>query len=66
MVDRDGLVMTTNHALADFQQPLAQPPEALSDWQYEGQAPSLLEVIHNVKPTVMLGVSGQPDCSRRR
>lgn len=59
MVDRDGLVMTTNHALADFQQPLAQPPEALSDWQYEGQAPSLLEVIHNVKPTVMLGVSGQ-------
>lgn len=59
MVDRDGLVMTTNHALADFQQPLAQPPEALSDWQYEGLAPSLLEVIHNVKPTVMLGVSGQ-------
>ncbi|HCW0180479.1 TPA: NAD-dependent malic enzyme [Citrobacter freundii] len=59
MVDRDGLVMTTNDALADFQQSLAQPPEALSDWQYDGQAPSLLEVIHNVKPTVMLGVSGQ-------
>ena len=59
MVDRDGLVMTTNNALADFQQPLAQPPEAVSDWQYEGQAPSLLEVIHNAKPTVMLGVSGQ-------
>ncbi|KAE9798066.1 NAD-dependent malic enzyme, partial [Escherichia coli] len=59
MVDRDGLVMTTNNALADFQQPLAQSPEAVSDWQYEGLAPSLLEVIHNAKPTVMLGVSGQ-------
>lgn len=59
MVDRDGLVMTTNHGLADFQQPLAQPPVALSDWLYEGQTPSLLEVIHNAKPSVMLGVSGQ-------
>ncbi|MET6595017.1 NAD-dependent malic enzyme [Citrobacter portucalensis] len=59
MVDRDGLVMTSNNALADFQQPLAQSPEAVSDWQYEGLAPSLLEVIHNAKPTVMLGVSGQ-------
>ncbi|QMA40954.1 NAD-dependent malic enzyme [Citrobacter freundii] len=59
MVDRDGLVMTTNHGLADFQQPLAQPPVALSDWLCEGQTPSLLEVIHNAKPSVMLGVSGQ-------
>jgi malate dehydrogenase (oxaloacetate-decarboxylating) len=59
MVDRDGLVMTTNNALADFQQPLAQSPEEISDWQYEGQAPSLLEVIRNAKPAVMLGVSGQ-------
>lgn len=59
MVDRDGLVMTTNNALADFQQPLAQSPEAVSYWQFGGLAPSLLEVIHNAKPTVMLGVSGQ-------
>lgn len=59
MVDRDGLVMTSNNALADFQQPLAQSPEEISDWQYEGLAPSLLEVIRNAKPAVMLGVSGQ-------
>ncbi|HAU5607717.1 NAD-dependent malic enzyme [Citrobacter koseri] len=59
MVDRDGLVMTTASSLADFQVPLAQPPEMLSGWAYAGVTPSLLEVIHNAKPGVMLGVSGQ-------
>ncbi|MBJ9141521.1 NAD-dependent malic enzyme [Citrobacter koseri] len=59
MVDRDGLVMTTASSLADFQVPLAQPPEMLSGWAYAGATPSLLEVIHNAKPGVMLGVSGQ-------
>ena len=59
MVDRDGLVMTTAPSLADFQIPLAQPPERLSDWKYAGATPSLLEVIDHAKPAVMLGVSGQ-------
>ena len=59
MVDRDGLVMTTASSLADFQVPLAQLPEMLSGWAYAGATPSLLEVIHNAKPGVMLGVSGQ-------
>ncbi|WHP32267.1 NAD-dependent malic enzyme [Trabulsiella odontotermitis] len=59
MVDRDGLVMTTTPSLADFQAPLAQPPEWLADWKYAGATPSLLEVIHYAKPTILLGVSGQ-------
>jgi len=60
MVDKDGLVMSNNPSLADFQVPFAQAPEALSGWQCAGTTPSLLDVIHHAKPTIMLGVSGQP------
>ncbi|EMM5417115.1 NAD-dependent malic enzyme [Citrobacter amalonaticus] len=59
MVDRDGLILTTSTSLADFQRPLAQSTQKLTDWKYIGATPSLLEVIRNAKPTILLGVSGQ-------
>ncbi|RTR03391.1 NAD-dependent malic enzyme [Halomonas nitroreducens] len=55
MVDREGLVTSEQGWLRDFQRRLAQAPSLVADW--DGQ--SLLEVVRQVKPTVLLGVCGQ-------
>ncbi|UYG08165.1 NAD-dependent malic enzyme [Halomonas sp. M4R1S46] len=55
MVDREGLVTSEQDWLRDFQRRLAQPPPLVAEW--DGQ--SLLEVVRQVKPTVLLGVCGQ-------
>ncbi|WP_115719070.1 NAD-dependent malic enzyme [Gallaecimonas mangrovi] len=59
MVDRWGLLTSDMPNLANFQKKLAQNVELLKDWQTEGENISLLEVIKNAKPTVLIGVSGQ-------
>jgi malate dehydrogenase (oxaloacetate-decarboxylating) len=56
---RHGLVMRNMKDLRDFQEKLAQGAENVDDWSYSGDAPSLLDVIHCAKPTVLIGVSGQ-------
>jgi len=60
MVDRLGLLTDDMDGLRDFQQMLCQPRSALRDWQFEGAFPSLLDVVRNCKPGVLIGVSGQP------
>ncbi|MCW4152476.1 NAD-dependent malic enzyme [Halomonas sp. 18H] len=55
MVDRDGLVTTDQDGLRDFQRRLAHDPSRVEGW--DGQ--SLLEVVRQVRPTVLLGVCGQ-------
>ncbi|MGM0482006.1 MAG: NAD-dependent malic enzyme, partial [Pseudomonadota bacterium] len=59
MVDRHGLVVDSMSGLRDFQQALAQPQQHLDEWQYSGDYPSLLDVIHCAEPDVLIGVSGQ-------
>lgn len=56
MVDREGLVTSEQAWLRDFQARLAHAPEQVADW--EGQ--SLLEVVHRIEPTVLIGVCGMP------
>jgi malate dehydrogenase (oxaloacetate-decarboxylating) len=60
MVDKEGLMTTAMEGLRDFQLPLAQDISTISQWQFSGPNPSLLDVIHCVEPTVLIGVSGQP------
>jgi malate dehydrogenase (oxaloacetate-decarboxylating) len=60
MVDRFGLLSDGMAGLRDFQQKLVQTKSALADWSYSGDYPSLLDVMHCAKPTVLIGVSGQP------
>ena len=39
---------------------LATDPIDISHWDTHDERPTLLDVIHNVKPSVLIGVSGMP------
>lgn len=61
MVDRFGLLTQNMDGLMDFQQALAQPRDAIAQWQCEGgEFPSLLDVVSNIEVGVLVGVSGKP------
>jgi malate dehydrogenase (oxaloacetate-decarboxylating) len=62
MVDRHGLVTSDMDDLMDFQQSLAQPESAVSDWQLSGsnETVELMNVISNAHPGILIGVSGKP------
>lgn len=60
MVDRYGLLVEGMEGLRDFQQRLCQPRAAIVEWPILGSYPSLLEVVGNLRPGILIGVSGQP------
>lgn len=60
MVDRYGLLVDGLGELRDFQQRLCQPRSAIIEWPISGEYPSLLEVVDNLRPGILIGVSGQP------
>ncbi|MHA3049713.1 NAD-dependent malic enzyme [Acinetobacter sp. ANC 4641] len=60
MVDRFGLITENQPNLLDFQRKLAQKPEAVANWAHADEMISLLDVVKHAKPTVLIGVSGQP------
>ena len=59
MVDRFGLITENQPNLLDFQRKLAQKPENVDHWGNAEEIISLLDVVQNAKPTVLIGVSGQ-------
>lgn len=60
LVDRNGLLME-GMPLLDFQQPYARHHNHVANWQRSQETIITLEdVIKNVKPTILIGVSGQP------
>lgn len=59
MVDRFGLLTDKMPTLLDFQAKLVQKHNDLTHWERENESISLLDVVRNTKPTVMIGVSGQ-------
>lgn len=60
MVDRWGLLQEGMPNLLNFQQRLVQKSQATQTWQQEGNGFSLLDVVREAKPTVLIGVSGAP------
>ncbi len=61
LVDRDGLLVEGMPGLAPFQLPFVQPRSAIAGWALDHpDKVSLLDVVHNAKPGVLIGVSGQP------
>lgn len=62
LVDRPGLLHDGLDGLRSFQRRLVQPREHVDSWRpAPGQPIGLLQVVQYVRPTILLGVSGQPD-----
>jgi len=60
-VDRDGLLVQGMPDLLAFQQPFVQAASAVAGWRCEHPGRiALFDVVANAKPTVLIGVSGQP------
>jgi malate dehydrogenase (oxaloacetate-decarboxylating) len=59
LLNSKGLLTDKQTDLYDFQQRLAHSSEALSQWQFSGDWPTLHEVVSNARPTVLIGVSGK-------
>ncbi|QOL27258.1 NAD-dependent malic enzyme [Thalassotalea sp. LPB0316] len=59
MVDRFGLLTQGMTGLRDFQESLMQSTETVANWSISGDYASLVEVINNAKPDILIGVSGQ-------
>ena len=60
MVDRLGLLQEGMPNLLDFQQRLVQKHSSTDKWESSGSGYSLLDVMRDAQPTVLIGVSGAP------
>jgi malate dehydrogenase (oxaloacetate-decarboxylating) len=61
LVDRDGLLVEGMPGILPFQEPFVQPRSVVADWRRDHpDRISLLDVARNARPTVLIGVSGQP------
>lgn len=61
LIDRNGLLHDGMTDLLPFQRNFIQPQQALKNWKLQSSGPiTLLDVINNAQPTILLGVSGQP------
>ncbi len=61
LIDRPGLLLDDMNDLFAFQKPFAQSRNTIAHWKLENQnAITLKDVINNLHPTVLIGVSGQP------
>ncbi len=59
-IDRPGLLLDDTPGLLPFQRPFAQTRAAIGDWKLESpDRIGLYDVVRNVKPTTLIGVSGQ-------
>lgn len=59
VLDSRGLLVASPH-LKGIKGALATGPETVAGWDCVDEPPSLLDVIRNVKPTILVGVTGQP------
>ncbi len=63
LVDRDGLLLEGMPHLMPFQERFLQPRAAVEGWTLppqDGGKVGLAAVVQNARPTVLIGVSGQP------
>ena len=61
LIDQEGLLLKNMNNLLPFQKPFAQSQESIAGWSLSHSNDiRLKDVIKNVRPTVLIGVSGQP------
>jgi malate dehydrogenase (oxaloacetate-decarboxylating) len=66
LVDRQGLLVEGLAGILPFQKPFVQAAAAVADWQLENPGRiDLADVARNARPTVLIGVSGQPEAFTR-
>ena len=58
-IDRYGLIAEDTKDVHPEQRPYARKAEEVKSWKTSGSEITLLDVVQNVKPTVLIGVSGQ-------
>jgi len=61
MIDRPGLLHDGMTDLLPIQQRLVQPKDKVAGWASDGKTVTLADVVEKAKPTVLIGVSGQPN-----
>jgi malate dehydrogenase (oxaloacetate-decarboxylating) len=59
-MDQYGLITESRQNVAPEQLPYARKEQEVQSWRSPNKEITLLDVVHNVKPTVLIGVSGQP------
>ncbi len=59
VLDSRGLLISGRRDLKGIKANLASDPGNIADWTVADNPPSLLDVVANVHPTVLIGVSGQ-------
>jgi malate dehydrogenase (oxaloacetate-decarboxylating) len=60
VLDSRGLVTSDRAILSGIKRDLATPVELVADWEDEENPYSLINVVTNVQPSVLIGVSGTP------
>jgi malate dehydrogenase (oxaloacetate-decarboxylating) len=61
LIDRDGLLIEGVPGLLPFQMPFVRPRPAVADWRLSEPARiGLVDVVREARPTVLIGVCGQP------
>lgn len=60
LIDKEGLLLDDMPSLLSFQKPFAQSKEMLASWNLQNSNHvTLYDVIRNIHPTLLVGVSGQ-------
>jgi malate dehydrogenase (oxaloacetate-decarboxylating) len=60
VLDSRGLILSDRRGLTGMKVDLATDPAEIAGWDEHEERPTLLDVVHNVKPSVLIGVSGMP------
>lgn len=57
LMDRQGLITQSRDTIDYFKAPYARPSHETRDWNPEDKPSNLLDVVCNVKPTILIGTS---------
>jgi malate dehydrogenase (oxaloacetate-decarboxylating) len=60
VLDSRGLILSDRRGLSGMKKDLATDPEDIADWDHHEERPTLVDVVRNVEPSVLIGVSGMP------